>query len=88
MGISMRTSGCGDTQRKLAETARGERHAEHDRGEDELVKSCQGRVYSQAYVASSGDFWKTLCWGKALTFIVKWVWRALLLYMADDCSGR
>lgn len=26
--------------------------------------------------------------GKVLTFIVKWVWLALLLYVADDCSGR
>lgn len=84
----MRTSDCGDTQRKLAESLRGEQNAKHDRGEDELVKSCQGQVYSQARMASSGDFWNTLCWGKALTFIVKWVWLALLLYTADDCSGR
>lgn len=38
----MRTSDRGGTQRKLAKTLKGEWHAEHDRGEDELIKSILG----------------------------------------------
>lgn len=40
--ISMRNSDRGDTQRKLAETPRGEQHAQLDKGEDELIKSILG----------------------------------------------
>lgn len=55
--ISIRTSDRGDTQRKLAETLRGKRHAEHDRGDDELIKSIFGLSRAGLFLGINGFLW-------------------------------
>lgn len=55
--ISMRTSDHGDIQGKLPETLRGERFAEHDRGENELIKSLLGLSRAGLFLSISGFLW-------------------------------
>jgi len=55
--ISMRSSDRGDTQRKLAETLRGKKHAEHGRGEDELIKRISRLSRAGLFLGINGFLW-------------------------------
>lgn len=87
--ISMRTSDRGDIQEKLPETLRGEWCAEHDRGENELIKSLLELSRAGLFLSKwlpLGTSGICIAGGKVLTFTGKWVW--LALYMVGACSGR
>lgn len=53
----MRTFDCGDTQSEVAETLRGERHAEHDGGEDELIKSILELSRAGLFLGTNSFLW-------------------------------
>lgn len=67
------------------------RCAKCDRGEDELLRCVLGLSWVGLFLGISDFLWGVLEWfarTKVLMVIVKWAWLALLLYMADDPSGR
>lgn len=53
----MRTSDRGDIQGKLPEALRGEWCAEHDRGENELIKSLLELSRAGLFLSISGFLW-------------------------------